>query len=89
MKTINKEVRLDEQQIRQHKKEEERQAKLANMQLQNDIKSAKKNKEKLYQTTTIDEEGRNEVLSANVEGGAPPVVNQYGRQLRLPQRYRI
>ena len=34
-------------------------------------------------------EERNEVLSANVEGGAPPVVNQYGRQLCLPQCYRI
>ena len=89
MKTLNKEMRLCEQQRRQHQKEEERQAKLANTQLQNDIKSAKKSKEKLHQTTTIDEEERNEVLSANVEGGAPPVVNQYGRQLRLPQRYRI
>ena len=66
MKTLNKEMRLCEQQRRQHQKEEERQAKLANMQLQNDIKSAKKSKEKLHQTTTIDEEERNEVLSANV-----------------------
>src|SRR5438045_7450509 len=56
MKTLNKEVRLCEQQRRQHQKEEERLAKLANMQLQNDIKSAKKSKEKLHQTTTIDEE---------------------------------
>src|SRR5204862_1133515 len=67
MKTLNKEMRFCEQQRRQHQKEEERQAKLANTQLQNDIKSAKKSKEKLHQTTTIDEEERNDVLSANVE----------------------
>ena len=63
---------------KQHQVEEESQAKLANMQLQNDVKLVKKTKKKFHQTITFDKEEKIQVISTNGRNGAPQEVNQYG-----------
>jgi hypothetical protein len=55
MRQFNKEMRLQEAEKKKRQKEDNRVAKQANIQLQNDIKSTKKSKKKAEETIVVEE----------------------------------
>ena len=67
---------------------EKKAAKQVNLQLQNDIKQAKKGKKKVIKPMLVEEEDQIEVADVPEVVEAPANKNRRGRQVRLPQRYR-
>ncbi|KAA8641688.1 uncharacterized protein ATNIH1004_011824 [Aspergillus tanneri] len=83
-----REARLHEAEGKKLQKEEERLAKEASVQLQNDFKMARIGKKKSPATSKLKNQ---EVVAApapEVVDEAPPIMNRRGRQIRLPQRFR-
>jgi hypothetical protein len=62
---------------------------LANIQLQNDIRQAKKSKKKTREAVLVEENKEIGLAGVTEVVEAPIAVNRSGRQLRLPERYRI
>ena len=84
----NRELRLQQAEQKKHQKEEDRLAKEANNQLQNDIKQARKGKKKLIMSSLSKDKEDTDVPAADIEEETSTTVNRRGRQIRLPQRFR-
>jgi hypothetical protein len=85
IKAFNKSLRMQEIAEKRHQKEEEKAAKQAAIQLQNNIKQANKGKQSTIEPTTAKEkEDINKKNEEEVEE-APITVNRRGRQIQLPQ----
>src|SRR5205085_2715809 len=78
IREFNKSMRMQEA--------EEKAAKQAALQLQNDINYANKGKKKATESTRAKEEGNINNKSEEEVEEASAMVNRRGRQIRLPQR---
>jgi hypothetical protein len=87
-KRLNKKIRLKGQEKKKRQKEDDRIARQANLQLQNDTRQAQRGKKKTNKATVIEEEENIGSLSVPEALEVVPSTNRRGRELRLPQRYR-
>jgi hypothetical protein len=88
IRSINREARLREQEEKRRRKEDRIAAKQLRQQAQNETEQIPKNKASPSEPILIEESDRDDEVDGEEVGGVLPRTNHWGRQLRLPQRYR-
>jgi hypothetical protein len=88
-KAVAKELRLQEQQLKKAQREEAKIARQVDEQLKNDIKKANKGKKKVIAPITIDQEDVVDDQASGVDEEPVSTRSRSGRQIHLPQRFRM